>query len=162
MRIGLISDTHIPLDAEIIPSRVREIFQDVDLILHAGDIYISSVLDALEAMAPVLAAAGDDDYGDVRRDGRVKERHILHVEGVTIWLTHLMSRSWLKKEKKPGIIVLGHSHTASIERRGGILMVNPGSPTCPHDEKGIGTVAVLDILSGETDARIVPVTGAGK
>ena len=84
MRIGKISDTHIPQDAEIIPSYVIEIFQDDDLILHAADIYISSVLDELEAMAPVLAAAGDDEYAEVRQDRRVKEKHILHFESVTI------------------------------------------------------------------------------
>ena len=61
MKIGLISDTHIREPSERLHEKVREVFQGVDLILHAGDIYNPSVLDELERMAPVLAAAGDDD-----------------------------------------------------------------------------------------------------
>ena len=72
MRIGLISDTHIPHDAKAIPPQVKEVFRGVDLILHAGDIYLSSVLDELEEIAPVLAARGDDDSPSL--NGRVKAR----------------------------------------------------------------------------------------
>ena len=62
MRIGLISDTHIPDVARAIPRNVSRAFSGVDLILHAGDIQLASVLDELERIAPVLAARGDDDY----------------------------------------------------------------------------------------------------
>jgi len=155
MRIGLISDTHIPQDAACLPDRVKEIFRDVELILHAGDIYLGSVLDELEAIAPVMAAAGDDDYSDVRRDNRVKERHVLTVEGVTIWLVHLIWRPWLENEKAPHVMVFGHSHVAAIEKRKGILMVNPGSPTCPHGEDDAGTVAILEVKNGQAEAGIV-------
>jgi putative phosphoesterase len=87
MLIGLISDTHIPNDAEEIPPQVREIFKGVDLILHAGDIYLSWVLDELEEIAPVLAARGDDDSSLV--NGRVKEKHVLNFEGFSLWLIHV-------------------------------------------------------------------------
>ena len=155
MRIGLISDTHIPKEAAELPARISYIFRDVELILHAGDIYISPVLDELESIAPVLAAAGDDDYSDVRKDPRVKERHVLKVDGVTIWLTHLISRSWLLREKAPDIIVLGHTHSAAIENREGILMVNPGSATCPHYGDDVATVAVLEVNSGKAKTHII-------
>jgi putative phosphoesterase len=155
MRIGLISDTHIPQDAAALPGQVKEIFRNVDLILHAGDIYIASVLDELETIAPVMAAAGDDDYADVRQDNRVKERHILTVEDTAIWLVHLIFRPWLKNERAPDVIVLGHSHSAAIERRNGILMVNPGSPTCPHNGDDAGTVGILEVDRGRAKAGIV-------
>jgi len=87
MRIGLISDTHIPHDVEALPPQVKEIFRGVDLILHAGDIYLSSVLDKLEEIAPVLAARGDDDSPSV--NGRVKEKHVLNFEGFSLWLIHI-------------------------------------------------------------------------
>ena len=86
MRIGLISDTHIPYDAEALPPKVKELFRGVDLILHAGDIYFSSVLDELEEIAPVLAARGDDDSPSI--NGRVKEKHVLNFEGFSLWLSH--------------------------------------------------------------------------
>ena len=157
MRIGLISDTHIPQEASELPIRIKEIFRNVELILHAGDIYISSVLDELEFIAPVLAAAGDDDYSAVRNDPRVKERQIITVDGATIWLTHLISRSWLLREKAPDVIVLGHTHSAAIDNREGILMVNPGSATCPHFADDVATVGLLEVNSGKARAIIVPI-----
>ena len=55
MRIGLVSDTHIPEVAPAIPGQIAQAFRVVDLILHAGDIYVSSVLDELEYIAIPLS-----------------------------------------------------------------------------------------------------------
>ncbi len=76
MRIGLISDTHIRETSQNLSSKVIKTFQDVDLILHAGDIYNPSVLDELELLAPVFAAVGDDDYGKTLTDRRVKDKQV--------------------------------------------------------------------------------------
>jgi hypothetical protein len=155
MLIGLISDTHIPEAAEVLPARIKEAFCDVDLILHAGDIYTVSVLDELEVLAPVLAAEGDDDYQEVYRDERVKQQHILRVGGITILLRHIRPWSWPSSEKVPNILVFGHTHNAMIEKKEGILLINPGSPTFPSYKYELGTIAILDIDSGKVDARIV-------
>ena len=61
MRIGLLSDTHIPETEKKLPPELIEAFQGVDLILHAGDIYVPSVLDDLQRIAPVLDARGGAD-----------------------------------------------------------------------------------------------------
>lgn len=45
MRIGVISDTHVPVRARTLPGEVFEIFAGVDLILHAGDLITLDVLD---------------------------------------------------------------------------------------------------------------------
>ena len=45
MKVGVISDTHIPTIAPSLPPAVYEIFKGVDLILHAGDIVELSVLE---------------------------------------------------------------------------------------------------------------------
>ena len=66
MRIGLISDTHIPDIEKKIPFEIMHSFRGVDLILHAGDVYSPSVLDDLDCIAPVLVARGDDDVGERR------------------------------------------------------------------------------------------------
>jgi len=74
MRIGLLSDTHIPEVTRVLPHEVTQAFHDVDLILHAGDIYDPTVLDELERIAPILASEGDDDYWrETKDDRRVKE-----------------------------------------------------------------------------------------
>jgi predicted phosphodiesterase len=96
MLIGLISDTHIKSSEEVLPAQIRAAFRGVDLILHGGDIYTPSVLGQLERIAPVLAARGDDDtIVDMGGNGRVKGRHTLTVEGITIWLVHNKPHYWV-------------------------------------------------------------------
>jgi len=167
MRIGLLSDTHIPDAAEALPAEVFRALGGVDLILHAGDIYIPSVLDELERIAPVLAAMGDDDYGDIQKDVRVKGKHILKLEGQTLWLIHERPYSYMfalpqtrnlpgqKEEDGPDIVVFGHEHRVVVQRDSGLLLVNPGSPTFLNYRRGLGTVGILDIGSGEAEVNIL-------
>ena len=54
MLIGLISDTHIPDRAREIPQKVFETFDNVDLILHAGDLTSPKVIEELEKIAPQI------------------------------------------------------------------------------------------------------------
>ncbi len=167
MRVGLLSDTHIPEAEKQLPRELMEAFRGVDLILHAGDIYIPSVLDDLERIAPVLAARGDDDYGDMVTDKRVKKRHILKLGGQILWLVHenpylLTFPSWLSrmtpeqgKYDSPDIVVFGHEHYTVVRHLDNILFINPGSPTFLHYCRGLGTIGILDIDSGEADVRIL-------
>ena len=166
MRVGLLSDTHIPDVEEALPAEVTEAFRGVDLILHAGDIYIPSVLDELQHIAPVLAAAGDDDYGDILADERVKQRHILRLQGQTLWLVHFRPYRYPSVSSQgddfkgadannaPNIVVFGHQHDTCVRRIGDVLFINPGSPTLLHYQRGLGTVAILDIDSGGAQVHI--------
>jgi len=61
IKIGVISDTHIPLSANKIPDEIFKHFEGVDLILHAGDLIKLSVLDELRKIAPVEAVYGNMD-----------------------------------------------------------------------------------------------------
>src|SRR3989304_6377645 len=72
MRIGLISDTHIPEAGRDLWPQVYDAFLGgnpagprVDLILHAGDMHVTDVLDWLEERVgvPVLACRGNGDDG---------------------------------------------------------------------------------------------------
>jgi len=165
MRIGLISDTHIPEVESAIPPQVIEAFRGVDLILHAGDIYALNVLDDLEKIAPVLAALGDDDYARVGR--RVQRKHSLELEGHVLWLVHISPRvltgkDWLKESHlaqeeitRPDIIISGHEHRAYVERENGILYINSGSPTLLNYQRGLGTVGILELGAGKADTKII-------
>lgn len=175
MRVGLISDTHVPHVAKELPPAVLDLFAGVNLILHAGDIYSATVLDALERIAPVYAALGDDDY--VKRDRRVMERHVLELAGQTVLLTHvgpfrfsagewLPRGGWLEEADSvpaPQIVVFGHEHRAFLWRENGTLYVNPGSPSLQNDHgspykpyrRGPGSVALLEVGDGGAEARIL-------
>lgn len=162
MRIGLISDTHIPDVAQSIPRQVAEVFSGVDLILHAGDIFVASVIDELHNIAPVVAARGDDDYGIF--DDRIDEVQQLTLDGLHLYAIH-SSRYWARSiilkpedhdlEKAPDIVVYGHTHRETVERIGKSLLVNPGSATFPEYQLRLGTVGLLTIDNGRADASII-------
>ncbi|MGH7778833.1 MAG: metallophosphoesterase family protein [Candidatus Binataceae bacterium] len=167
MRIGLISDTHIPEACEHLPAQVFEVFRGVDLVMHAGDVYVNRVLDELATIAPVIAAMGNGDEGlDGHRfkldpDPRVREAHLVELEGVRIGLVHavptpdetsdeVFARAIERNFGGPvDVIVQGHSHVEGIVRYGSTLVVNPGSATLPHNLVDMpGTVAILEVVNG--------------
>ena len=159
MRIGLITDTHIPNIEKELPPQVLDVFRGVDLILHAGDIYSVSVLDELERIAPVKAALGDDDPSTLLKDGRVETRHVLDLEGHVVWLVHekpYVGRSSIRqRERLPDVMVHGHTHRALVWKDVGILFAGSGSPTFLEYRRGLGTVAILEIRPGGVEAEIV-------
>ncbi|HEX4204867.1 MAG TPA: metallophosphoesterase family protein, partial [Ktedonobacteraceae bacterium] len=63
-RVGIISDTHIPRFGNV-PDAVWQHFTDLELIIHAGDLSIPLVIDALETIAPVLAVQGNVESAEV-------------------------------------------------------------------------------------------------
>ena len=88
MKVGVISDTHNPSVGREPPPEVAVAFRGVDVILHAGDIYIPACLDWLETIAPVYAVelgAG----GLFKEDSRVVDKfRVLQLEGHSIGLIH--------------------------------------------------------------------------
>lgn len=168
MKIGLLSDTHVPIHSEGIPQQVAEIFFGVDLILHAGDIYIPAVLDWLEKIAPVLACRGNGDWRGPP-DPRLQDTQVVTADGLLIGLTHDLplpeDPPYRTLEKimdsdfggPVDVIVFGHSHVETIQTIKGVLVVNPGSPTVPHNKVNqLGTVAILEIRDGKAEAQILP------
>jgi putative phosphoesterase len=170
LKIGLISDTHIARPEESLPDEVKAIFRGVELILHAGDVWIPSVLDELEAIAPVTAAWGDDDITqDLGDDSRMTSEKVHSINGITLWLMHekpayghivprenrIFARDPREKWDVPDVVVYGHTHKARIEYHQGVLIVNPGSPTWPNNVPEPGTVGILTIESGKVEAQIL-------
>ena len=133
MKVGVISDTHVPGAASSLPPAVFDIFKDADLILHAGDIVELSVLDELGAIAPVEAVAGNMDGPDLQN--RLPRKKVLIIGKFTVGLIHGKYRideqkAMIRKEfGNVDLIVYGHSHTPFWGRVGDVLFLNPGSPT---------------------------------
>lgn len=167
MRIGLISDTHLSRPGEALPPAVFRALDGSDLILHAGDVYTSKVLDDLERIAPVLCARGNGDR-TLNGDSRVKEAHVLVLQGKRIGLTHALDYpepAWRPLERAMevafggpvDIFVFGDTHVPVVDVHKGVLVVNPGSPTLPYGLPKPGTVGVLELVDGAPQARIIPV-----
>jgi putative phosphoesterase len=162
-RIGILSDTHMPAGLKTMWDEVRLAFADVDLILHAGDIALPSVLDELERWAPVIAALGNNDFG--MQDPRVAPTQWLDLDGHRLAMVHdmepedepidVLCRRYLGGER-PDIMVTGHTHRERMDFRDGVLQINPGSPVHPHLwSTRLGTVAILDLEPGAIRARIL-------
>ncbi len=174
MRIGLISDTHIPEACEHLPAAVFEVFRGIDLVMHAGDVYVNRVLDELAQIAPVIAAVGNGDEGldghrfRLERDDRVRDAHLLEIDGIRVGLVHAIPTPDETSEQvflsamdrqfggPVDVVVQGHSHVEGVMRFGDTLVVNPGSATLPRNLVGVpGTVAILEISGGRVSAKII-------
>jgi putative phosphoesterase len=157
LRIGLLSDTHIPDSRPTLWPEVLEQFQGVDLILHAGDIVSARVLDELEQVAPVYAAEGNHD-SHLADDPRIEPVHMLELEGHRLALLHdfepltwelgRLCDLWLDGIR-PDIVVFGDTHYEHLELREGTLLINPGSPTYPRNmSTRLGHIAFLTLRRG--------------
>lgn len=173
MKIGLVSDTHIPEARPELWPQVFEAFRGVDMILHGGDIHDVALLDELERIAPVRAARGNGDDGSGGRaiqpdDARLRDTWLLEVEGLRIGLTHEIPfpevpplftvERYVKRlfpDQQLDVLVYGDTHVESIETINGILCVNPGSPTYPRGlDVQFGTLGFLEIGNGKAEASI--------
>jgi putative phosphoesterase len=134
--VGLIADTHVPARAPRIPKMVFKIFENVDFIVHAGDLVQLFVIDELEQLAPVLAVHGNMDGPEV--SGALPKLNSLKIYGWKIGVMHdpktLFGRGKMReivKQNNFDALVYGHTHNANIKWEGKILYINPGSPTNP-------------------------------
>ena len=90
MKIGVISDTHLAGEGTGLPGQVFDVFNNVDLILHCGDLECIGVLDELEKLAPVQGVRGYEDPmepGD-RLSDRTRVIHLHNTENISIGMVH--------------------------------------------------------------------------
>jgi len=136
MLIGVISDTHIPDRGKRIPLEVIRGFQQVELIIHAGDICGNFVLDELKAIAPVKAVVGNTDGQELKK--WLPYKNIIDIKGFKIGIIHgdggKRSNTRQRvvdafKNDQVNCIVFGHTHQAYNKVNKNILLFNPGSPT---------------------------------
>ena len=134
--VGLISDTHIPVRARCIPKMVFKIFENVDFIVHAGDLVELAVIDELEQLAPILAVHGNMDGPEV--SGALPKLNSLKISDWKIGVMHDPSTLFgmgkmreIAKRNGFNVFVYGHTHNSNIKWEGKTLYINPGSPTNP-------------------------------
>ncbi|MEE8359357.1 MAG: metallophosphoesterase family protein [Candidatus Omnitrophota bacterium] len=155
MRIGVVSDTHMPRTASELPEKLREDFKKVDLILHAGDITSSEVLKTLKEIAPIRAVYGNMD--DLELQDSLPVKKIVKAGKFKIGLMHgfgppfgLIERVG-KEFKGVDAIVFGHSHSPINVVKKGVLFFNPGSPTDTifTRQSSYGILEINDTIKGE-------------
>ena len=136
--VGLISDTHGLLR----PEAVRALAGS-DLIIHAGDVGAPEILDALRAMAPLVAVRGNVDKGAWA--SALPATAVADAGGTLIYILHDLNELDLDPAAGGfGVVVSGHSHKPARTERGGVLFVNPGSAGRRRFKLPV-TVARLDL-----------------
>jgi len=158
--VGLVSDTHVPKRAHCLPHRVLEIFQNVDYIIHAGDLVELAVVDELETIAPVLAVHGNMDGVDIT--GALPRLNSLKVFDWKIGVMHDPDINFgfnkmreLVKEHGFNVFVYGHTHMADIKWEGRTLYINPGSATVPASPLSKPSVGMLKITKEKITPEII-------
>jgi uncharacterized protein len=155
MKIGLVSDTHMPRFAKALPGALKQglIAQRVELILHMGDFTTPAVADLFAEIAPLDAVAGNNDPEQIHR--RFGRRKILHLAGVRIGMIHGDGTRKTTLERAQDafagealdVILFGHSHCPCCERHGELWLINPGSPTDKRRNPSY-SYGVLEIENG--------------
>jgi len=133
-RLLLISDTHIPARRRTLPDEVRRLADEADLIVHAGDWVVDSVMDDIAQHGEVVGVYGNNDGADLRaRLPLVAHRRI---EGVRMSVVHETGDAPSRERRmdaaypETDLLVFGHSHIPWDTRTPrGMRLLNPGSPT---------------------------------
>ncbi|NIU60976.1 MAG: YfcE family phosphodiesterase, partial [Pseudomonas stutzeri] len=148
MRIGLISDTHGLLRPEAVAA-----LQGCAQIIHAGDIGKPQVLDGLRAIAPLEAIRGNIDTADWAQV--LPERLDLRIGGLTLHVLHDLKQLDIDPlAAGVDVVIAGHSHKPKVERRDGVLYVNPGSAGPRRFSLPI-SLALLELNDGQAQVELI-------
>jgi putative phosphoesterase len=149
--LGIISDTHGLMRPQAIKA-----LDGVMTIIHAGDIGAPEVLDALRAVAPVVAVRGNNDTGEWAQT--LPETEVIEVGGVVFYVLHDVKTLDLDPVAAGfHAVISGHSHQPALIKRQGILYLNPGSAG-PRRFKLPISVARVAVRGNTLDAQLVELT----
>lgn len=141
LRVGIVSDTHLPRFGRALPGALVAGLRDagVGQLLHLGDWTSPLAADLLGELAPLDGVAGNNDPPAlVERFGLTR---VVELDGVRLGLTHghlgvgrttpERAERTFAGERGLAAILFGHSHVPMLERRddGRPWLLNPGSPT---------------------------------
>lgn len=161
MLVGLISDTHdnLPMVDKAVKRLNKE---EVELVLHAGDIIAPFVIPRFKGLnAKLIGVFGNNDGDRELLKKRFSENGFemrgnfaeISVDGIRIALLHGSEEELLMSlidSESYDVVVYGHTHKAEIQNEV-TLVVNPGE-ACGY-LTGKPTIAVLD--TDEIEAKII-------
>jgi putative phosphoesterase len=136
---------------------VFDVFRDVDMIFHAGDIGASQILEELQSVAPVVAVRGNNDKGAWA--DRIPHHKTTTIDNIRVYLLHDVKEMSIDAAGCYDVVVAGHSHRPSMERRNGVLFLNPGSAG-PRRFKLPISVALLTVRGKDVRVKFIELENA--
>jgi putative phosphoesterase len=153
--VGLISDTHGLLRPEALTA-----LQGSDLIIHAGDVGKSAILEQLGRLAPVVAVRGNIDQEPWA--AQLPATAVAEAGGTLVYVLHDLSQLDLDPAAVGyQVVVSGHSHKPGRTERNGVLYVNPGSAG-PRRFRLPITLARLDLRTSPWTLDFIDLSGTGR
>ena len=148
MLIGVISDTHGLLRHEATAA-----LAGAEHILHAGDVGDARILDELRRIAPVTAIRGNVDLrGEC---SLLPATEAVELGGKLFYLVHSVHDLDIDPvAAQVDVVISGHSHKPLIERKKGVMYLNPGSAG-PRRFSLPVSVALLTVSPSQLESRIV-------
>ena len=148
--VGVIADTH-----GLLPKTAVKALKGVDLIIHAGDVGSSEVLNELQSIAPVVAVRGNMDT--VKSLRKLPETEAVKVADALLYVIHDIHRLDIAPSG-PGFdaVIHGHLHCPSVAENGGVLFLNPGSAVQPR-RNFPASLALLHIRGNSIKTQIVDI-----
>jgi uncharacterized protein len=138
--VGLIADTHGLMRPEALAA-----LKGSDLIIHAGDVGASEIIEQLRVIAPVIAVRGNVDKGVWA--SRLPRTAVAEAGPARIYVLHDLAQLDLDPAAAQfHVVVSGHSHKLGHTERNGVMYVNPGSAGPRRFQLPV-TVARLDLRS---------------
>ena len=135
--IAIISDTHGYLSKQLI----KELNQ-VDLILHAGDIDSPSTFKTLNKLGRLIVVRGNMDMNPLFKQLPVEE--MVDIQGIRFYMRHDLGLLDIVPEASDvDVLISGHTHRTADETRNGIRYLNPGSASFPR----MGTAPTMAKIS---------------
>ncbi|MDD5055609.1 MAG: metallophosphoesterase [Candidatus Peribacteraceae bacterium] len=159
MLLGIISDTHEGLE-QIETAKKLFVSRGVETIIHLGDYCAGPSVRAFKGGPKLIGIFGnnDGDHTSIQRNfgavgGEFKGHFcVLEYNGLKIACYHGTISDITEALilcGKYDVVLYGHTHASLIEKRGKVLVVNPGSS---HGfEEGPPSVAILDTKTREAE-----------
>lgn len=162
-RLLLLSDTHVPVRARVLPDQVWRAVDAADVVVHAGDWVSVDLLDALESRAARLVGVAGNNDGPALA-ARLPEVARTTIEGLRVAVVHETGGKDGRERRADAafpdtdLLVFGHSHIPwDTTTPGGMRLLNPGSPT-DRRRQPVGTFLTAVVDGGALrDVALVPV-----
>ncbi len=115
-----------------LPQKFLDKIEPQDTIFHAGDFVSRETLKELESLATLYAVRGNMDCSEVK--SLLGKKKLVSLQGKIIGMCHgsgspfgLGEKVYKEFEKKPDVIIFGHSHIPYNQKKENTLLFNPGS-----------------------------------
>ncbi|MCQ1986389.1 metallophosphoesterase [Arthrobacter sp. zg-Y844] len=168
-KLLLLSDTHLPKRAKVLPEVLWADIEAADIVVHAGDWVNEELLDQIQSRSRrLIACYGNNDGPDLRNRLPLVARAV--VEEVRLAVVHETGPAAKREARMDAqfpdtdLLVFGHSHIPwDSVTPAGMRLLNPGSPT-DRRRQPFCTYLRLEI-DGKTatpDLRRLPPRGIGR